>query len=153
MAQTATEPDLQLVDLQVPTVVLDAAKARVEQVREQERRTIGVAETTVATVVRFGLLEWKRPPGKPPARARWATHEQIRKWAAANGHGEITGTPPPQVREAYREAHGLDTHPLRFTMPRAPYAAVKDRIHLAGWSVAGVVQKILEDFARKGPRK
>lgn len=153
MAKTATDGTTKLVDLQVPSVVLDAAKARAELVQEQERKTIGVAETTLATVVRFGLLSWKPPRSRPPSRTRWATHDQIRTWARQTGLGEITGTPPQDVRLAYREAHGLDTHPLRFTMPAGPYEAAKNRIKAAGWSVAGVVQKILEDFARNGPSK
>lgn len=153
MSKTAADGVTQLVDLQVLSAVLDAAKARVELVREQERRTIGVADTTLATVVRFGLLSWKPPKGPPPSRTRLATHDQIRAWAKAEGLGEITGTPPEDVRIAYREAHGLDTHPLRFTMPAAPYEAAKGRIHAAGWSVAGAVQHILETFARKGPSK
>lgn len=34
------------------------------------------------------------------------TAEDIRKWAAANGHGEITGKIPTEVRDAFKRANG-----------------------------------------------
>lgn len=46
---------------------------------------------------------------KPGKTERKYTAQDIRKWAAENGHGEITGKVPAHVRDAFKQANGYAT--------------------------------------------
>lgn len=115
------QPTNKLVDLEILGVTYDAAKARLDVVRAQEKRTNGVAKTTLADVGRAAIAGWR-----PPTRAK-------------------TGGQPQRVSRA-----GMPARAFRFGMPAAIYDRARDRMHASGVSVASVVHDALESFARTG---
>lgn len=138
------------VDVEVSKVVLDAAYARLELVREDEKARTGTSSTTMATVARQALLSWKPPKNPGPRKHRRATFDQVRTWARAQGLDPGEGSPSPELRYAYREAHGLLTHPVRFTFPQERYAELRAEIHGRHYTVSRVIEAALERFARTG---
>lgn len=59
------EPNTHNVDVSIRTVVMNAARTRVQQIRKQERATTGVPYTTMASVGRDILTSWKPEHTKP----------------------------------------------------------------------------------------
>lgn len=142
--------DQKIVDVQVSRVVLDAARARIAVVQEEERGCEGAHSTTLTDVARAAVLNWTAPDGEPPARRRLATWADIRDWANDRKMPVPPGPPSAELRRAYRAAHGLDTQAFRFTLPERTYDTRRDMIRQAGYSVARVVETALATFARTG---
>ena len=141
--------DTKLVDAEIRTLVLEAARARLTLVREQELQEFGAASTTLALVARNALLKWKPPKSlRAAVPPRKATTDEIRAWAKEQGRNDHTGRVSKELRRAYTEAHGLQVTALRFSMPTDSYDTIRDALHAHGLSVAGVIQQALERFAR-----
>jgi hypothetical protein len=107
-----------LVDVEVLSVVYEAARVRLGLVRQREQAEEGAARTTMADVGRSTLKNWK-----PPA----------------------SGASPKRPNRG-----GMKARPFRFHMPPDTYDDIKQEIRGAGFSVAGVIQDGLANFARTG---
>lgn len=144
-----------LVDTEVLDVVIGAAQARLQLVQDEELRSTGAAETTLARVARKALLGWEAPPdmqgtAEGPTRYRKVSAAEIREWMEKTTGRAVDGPVTKEMRANYRRVHNLTVSPFRFSMPVAALLDAKAKIHSCGLSVAGVVQDALEQFARTG---
>jgi hypothetical protein len=142
------------VDCQVPEIVLAAAKARLELVRDQEKEREGRKITTLSIVGAEILKQWKPGVTKSPAATRLATcpHCGREVGTYATGKLRVHGSPGNRCPEAWVKVvkKKQETAPFRFPMNREQYYAARDLIHFNGQSVASVLTQRLAEFARKG---
>lgn len=143
------------VDLEINRLVLDAASARVLVVQEAERKTYGKAHTNLSTLAEQILETWqpnltKRQPARPKVMCP-SCLEMVSTYNT--GKLRVHGPADARCPEAFASPEGpkiRDTRPLRFPMNRARYNEIKERIHIHGQSVAGVITQRLAFFARQG---
>lgn len=122
MSTNITRPrSRQDVDLQIRVDVYADAMEKLEEVRAEERATLGAARTTLADVGRQAVLMWR-----PLAYREY--------------------TPTPRSPNGERPKR----RPFRFKVARQAYAEASKRIQDAGTSVTAVVEEALRRFALTG---
>lgn len=142
------------VDLEIRTVVLDAATLRLPLVQAEERQKYGKHRTNLSTLAEQILKGWepgqtKRPPA--PGKTVCPTcGREVKTYAT--GKLRVHGPAGDRCPTAYADDTPKlrKTRPLRFPMNRAEYYEIRDRIHMHGQSVASVITQRLAHFARTG---
>lgn len=143
------------VDLEINRLVLDAASARLPLVQDMERRQHGKASTNLSTLAEQALKTWEPSVTKRPSRTRRVEcphcGEQVHTYPT--GKLRVHGPRDSRCPETFADPKGPrvpNTRPLRFPMNRAEYNDIKERIHIHGQSVAGVITQRFAHFARTG---
>lgn len=158
-----TDEATQLVDLEVFTVIYEAANTRLGLVREAERRATGVAKTDLTDVGRAALHNWRPSPLQPTGRREALVKvEPLGHPAGSGGYravcslcadrfpAEGAAETRSEARHAAKGHSSTHTTTFRFSMTRDTYRDIKAAIRGHGLSVASVVQDGLEMFARTG---
>ena len=153
--QTATVDEAtQLVDLEVLTVIYDAANARLGVVRKNEREATGVAKTDLTDVGRSALRNWRpsslQPSGRREALVKVQADGEQYVAVCSLCPDRFPGDTRARARHAAKGHSSTHTTTFRFSMQRDTYRAIKAAIREHGLSVASVVQDGLEMFARTG---
>lgn len=142
------------VDLEINTLVLDAATARLPLVQAQERQRLGKAVTNLSTLAEEILRTWQPGATKRPQPSREVRCPHCRRMVRTYNTGKLRvhGKPGARCPETFADGgpRVTETRPLRFPMNRAEYTDVKERIHIHGQSVASVITQRLAHFAKEG---
>lgn len=155
MRITDVQPGWITVDVELATLVLDAAAARLPRVQNTERERYGKASTNLSTLAEAILRDWK--PGDVPTVRRnpRVTCPTCGQLVSAYASGKLRQHGPaddrcPQTHVPPPGGGKLDTRPLRFPMNRAEYNEIKRLIQNNNESVAHVIGQGMARFARTG---
>jgi hypothetical protein len=96
----AREPGTHNVDVSIRTLVMNAARNRVQQIRRQEKAATGVPTTTMASVGRDILTSWRPEKTKPMGLVQGAPIDAAGNRLTQRGHRKYTKS-------------GMDAVPLR----------------------------------------
>lgn len=146
------EPGTHNVDVSIRTVVMNSARIRVQQIRREEKATTGVPATTMASVGREILTNWKPSQTKPIGRVQGNPIDSAGNRLTRRGHRKYTKIDMDAVPEydlatgtRQQRAEQLLAHLQRVSDPSrgttlGPIAAVRkvaDDEELLDFEVAG----------------
>lgn len=157
MSNTNSRP--QLVDTLQPVVVLNAASARLNRVKDMQRATVGAAHISLAEVVRQALNKWVMSAESPvpiQTNSVYDTCPTCRRLINVKSDGTFrkhgpAKTPCTGGTSDKRNSVALaETKPFRFKMPPDLYAGIKATIVKRNYSVSQVITHLLVRFAETG---
>lgn len=95
----AKEPGTHNVDVSIRTLVMNAARKRVQEIRKQERMSTGVPTTTMASVGRDILTSWRPEKTRPVGRVQGAPTDAAGNRLTKRGHRKYTKSEVDAVPE------------------------------------------------------
>lgn len=131
------DPDVHNVDVSIRTIVMQAARYRVEQIRKQEKASTGVPTTTMASVGREILTNWQPEKTRPVAELAGVPTDSAGNRLTTRGHRKYTRSSADTVPDfdwetgsVYERAEQLLDHLRRVADPArgttlGPIAAVR----------------------------
>jgi hypothetical protein len=132
----ANQPNTHNIDVGIRTIVMTAARTRLNQIREREKQQNGVPTTTMASVGRGILTNWSPEDTSPVGKVEDVPVDAAGNRLTQRGHRKYTrrdkdAVPPraPGISDATRAGHLL-THLQRVSDPArgttlGPIGAVK----------------------------
>lgn len=152
----AKEPDTHNVDVSIRTLVMRAARNRVQMIRQFEKAATGVASTTMASVGREILTNWRPEKTRAVGRVQGAPTDAAGNRLTERGHRKYTKSDMDAVPEfdsangtrAVRAAQLLN-HLRRVSDPArgttlGPIAAVRKVIEAEGLADFEIQDKTLD---------
>lgn len=86
----ANEPGTHNVDVSIRTIVMNSARTRVQEIRKQEKATTGVPATTMASVGRDILTNWKPDQTRPVGKVQGNPIDSAGNRLTKRGHRKYT---------------------------------------------------------------
>lgn len=84
------DPDTHNVDVSIRTIVMNGARTRVQQIRRHEKATTGVPTTTMASVGRDILTNWRPDKTKPVGQVQGNPIDSAGNRLTRRGHRKYT---------------------------------------------------------------
>lgn len=86
----ANEPGTHNVDVSIRTLVMNSARIRVQEIRKQEKATTGVPITTMASIGRDILTNWKPDQTRPVGKVQGNPIDSAGNRLTRRGHRKYT---------------------------------------------------------------